>query len=242
VDARRQQLLEIGKEVFASRAYEEVQIDEVAERAGASTGLLYHYFPSKRDFYVAAQAAMAEELRDATAPDPNLPPAERLRASIDAYLDFVEDRSAGYISLHRRGVGDERVRAVVEESQARQADRIMGTIVGPGEPAAEILRVAVRGWLNFMVTGILDWLENRSVERDRLRDLFIYVLIDAASAAGRVDPSIQFAMPPPTSPSPDPAAPEAGQQSLRAQEVGAKSSARDVSITKRTSGPAGART
>jgi AcrR family transcriptional regulator len=202
VDARRQQLLEIGKEVFASRAYEEVQIDDVAARAGASSGLLYHYFPSKRDFYVAAQAAMAEELRDATTPDSSLPPAERLRASIDAYLDFVEDRSAGYISLHRRGVGDDRVRAVVEESQAQQADRILAAIVEPGEPPAEILRVAVRGWLNFMVTGILDWLENRSVERDRLRDLFIYVLIDATTAAGRVDPAIKFAIPPPDVPDP----------------------------------------
>ncbi|MBO9534682.1 MAG: helix-turn-helix transcriptional regulator [Solirubrobacteraceae bacterium] len=48
VDARRAQLLTIGSELFASRPYDDVWIDHVAERADVSRGLLYHYFGSKR--------------------------------------------------------------------------------------------------------------------------------------------------------------------------------------------------
>ena len=57
VDIRRQQLLELGLELFAHQTYDGLSIDEIAKRAGVSKGLLYHYFPSKRAFYVAAVTA-----------------------------------------------------------------------------------------------------------------------------------------------------------------------------------------
>ncbi|MBP6848431.1 MAG: helix-turn-helix transcriptional regulator, partial [Kofleriaceae bacterium] len=52
-DARRAQLLELGQKAFAERTYDEVSIDDIARAAGISKGLLYHYFPTKRDLYVA---------------------------------------------------------------------------------------------------------------------------------------------------------------------------------------------
>ena len=52
-EQRRDQLLAIGSELFAQRPYDQVSIEEVAEIARISTGLLYRYFPSKRAFFVA---------------------------------------------------------------------------------------------------------------------------------------------------------------------------------------------
>ena len=52
-DARRAHLLAVGATVFGSKAYDEVQIDQIAKEAGVSRGLLYHYFPSKRAFFAA---------------------------------------------------------------------------------------------------------------------------------------------------------------------------------------------
>jgi AcrR family transcriptional regulator len=46
-EQRRAQLLDIGARLFAERAYEDVWIEEVAELAGVSRGLMYHYFPTK---------------------------------------------------------------------------------------------------------------------------------------------------------------------------------------------------
>ena len=49
-DDRREQLLDLGLKLFASRSYEEVAIDDIAREAGISKGLLYHYFGRKRLF------------------------------------------------------------------------------------------------------------------------------------------------------------------------------------------------
>ena len=64
-DVRREQLVALGIEIFSDRPFDEVSIDDIAAAAGISKGLLYHYFPSKRDFYVAVMSRSAR--RDAGA-------------------------------------------------------------------------------------------------------------------------------------------------------------------------------
>ena len=53
---RRSELLALGAEVFGQRPYDEVRIDEIAERAGVSRALMYHYFPDKRAFFAGGNA------------------------------------------------------------------------------------------------------------------------------------------------------------------------------------------
>ncbi len=63
LDERRQQLLDLGLELFSQRPFEDISVEDIADAAGISRGLLYHYFPSKRDFYVAVVRVAAAELR-----------------------------------------------------------------------------------------------------------------------------------------------------------------------------------
>src|SRR6476660_3946402 len=86
---RRPELLAIGRQLFAKHAYDERSIDDVAAAAGVAKGLLYYYCRSKRGFYLATIRAEADELLALAQPDPALPPAERLRRTLDAYLEFV---------------------------------------------------------------------------------------------------------------------------------------------------------
>src|ERR1700679_1621760 len=88
VDARRAQLLRLGIDLFAARAYDEVSIDELARAAGGSKGLLYHYFPTKRDFYIATVQEASKQLLELTETPETMAPLDRLRASLDAYLDY----------------------------------------------------------------------------------------------------------------------------------------------------------
>jgi AcrR family transcriptional regulator len=69
---RRAELLALGAEVFGKRPYDEVRIDEIAERAGVSRALMYHYFPDKRAFFAAVVRDEADRLYEATN---NPPPA-----------------------------------------------------------------------------------------------------------------------------------------------------------------------
>jgi AcrR family transcriptional regulator len=199
VDARREQLISAGLETFSRKPYDEISMEEVARGLGISKGLLYHYFPSKRDFYIEVTRVVIEELGEVTAPDPSLPPLERLRAGLDAWLDYVETRAEGWKAAVCGGIGtDEQVRRIVDDSRASQAVRVIHEIQGPGRQSA-VLEAAVRGWIGFNEAVVLRWLDRRDVSREQLRDLMAYVLIDAIQSARRVDPTIE-----PLEPRPEP--------------------------------------
>src|SRR5438874_17781 len=96
VDDRRQELLRLGMQLFSTRSYDEIWVEEIAEQAGISRGLLYRYFPTKRDFYVEVTRTAAAEAAQLTAPDTSLPPDQQLRAGIDAFLRYAEEHSRGF--------------------------------------------------------------------------------------------------------------------------------------------------
>lgn len=181
VEERRSQLLAIGTELFAKAPFDDVWIEEVAERAGVSRGLLYHYFPNKRDFFAAVVEMESERLHVLTATDPTLPIVDQLRAGLDAYLDYIEENEAGYRALHRAAVSaDAQIRGIVEAGKARQEQRILEGLAA-GDRPIEQLRVAVRGWLAFVIEVCLDWLERRPFHRADLRELCVRTLIGAIS-------------------------------------------------------------
>jgi AcrR family transcriptional regulator len=57
-------------------------VDEVAEAAGVSHGLVFQYFGSKKGLYVACLEPLIENFRSRVEPDPELPPADRLRSGL----------------------------------------------------------------------------------------------------------------------------------------------------------------
>jgi len=186
LDRRRRQLVEIGLELFSERAYDEIAIDDIAAQAGISKGLLYHYFPSKRDFYVAIIEEAGRELRERTEPDPALSPPERLTASIDAYLTHVERYPRGHATLLRGGIGsDPEVRAIVDDHRRVNAQRILDAVAEAGGELTPAVRLAVRGWIGFVEAVTLEWVERREVSRDEVRTLLVQTLGWAVSSAAK---------------------------------------------------------
>jgi AcrR family transcriptional regulator len=183
-DERRTQLLALGRKIFNERAYDEISIDDIAAAAGVSKGLLYHYFPSKRVFYVETVRAAAEELFEATRPPPEATPDEKLQHALNGYLDNVEQNSKAFVSLMRSGVGvDAEVSAIVESTRRSLVTRILEQGLGIRKPAP-IVRLALRGWIGFVEAASLDWLEHRDVPRDMLRGLLVSALAEALRTAG----------------------------------------------------------
>jgi AcrR family transcriptional regulator len=192
IDERREQLVRLGTEIFAERPFDEVSIDDIAAAAQVSKGLLYHYFLSKRDFYVEVVRFSAMEMEALTEPDPSLEPLARRSASLDRYLDYVETHAQGYATLMRAGVGsDPQVGAVVEEVRARIVDRILGGMTFTGDRPPAALRIAVRGWVGFAEAASLDWIEHPGLPRDRLRAILVSILGATVEAAAAVEPRVQ---------------------------------------------------
>ena len=186
VDERRRHLLELGTELFARHSYDELSMARIAGEAGISKALLYHYFPSKRDYFVATLQEAAAEVTRRTEPDPGLPPLEALAASLDAFLEWIEQNSVAYRKLMAGAGSVPEVRALVDEVRDRTSKRILDGLGAGGEPPAAV-RAAVRGWLWFMDGAVLDWLEHGDLDRARLRDFLLAVLAGSLDAAGAAD-------------------------------------------------------
>lgn len=170
-DARRAQLLELGLSMFAKRSWDEVQIDDVAEAAGVSKGLLYHYFPTKRDFYVEVVREAARRLIETTETPDAMAPAERLTTGLARYLGFVEQHAASYSTLLRGGIGSDADTAAIIEATRREFLARLSRGIGLDEPEPA-LRLTFRGWLGFVESTSLDWLDRRDLPREALLDLW----------------------------------------------------------------------
>jgi AcrR family transcriptional regulator len=183
VDERRRRLLALGAELFARHAYDELSMARIAREAGISKALLYHYFPSKQAYFAATLEQAATELAQATAPDPALPPVEQLAGSLDAYLTWIEEHADAYAKLFPSIGAVPEVRELVDRVRDQTAQRIADGIAAGGEPTPA-LRAAVRGWLWFVDGAVLDWLEHRDLDRERLHGLLLGTLLGAVTAAG----------------------------------------------------------
>ncbi|MEQ6900261.1 TetR/AcrR family transcriptional regulator [Nocardioides sp. YIM 152588] len=168
---RREQLLTLGVQLFSQGSIEEISIDRLAEVAGVSRGLLYHYFGSKQGFYEAVVQHAADDLVAQTAPIDDPDPLVRLHHSMAAYVDYVVDNLEGYRSLVRAAAGgNEALRRIYEEARAALTDRIFRA-EGAGEliPDSAATRLVVRGWAAYAEETVLAWCERPDgVERGDL--------------------------------------------------------------------------
>jgi AcrR family transcriptional regulator len=183
VGDRRRQLLELGGELFARHSFGELSMARIAREAGISKALLYHYFPSKQDFFVATLRQGAQEIARRTEPDPDLPPMEALAGSLDAFLGWIEENELAYRKLMDSVGSVPEVKALIDDIRNATAARILDGL-GTGEPPPPKTRAAARAWLWFMDGAILDWLEHRDLSRAELRDLLLGSLVGSLSAAG----------------------------------------------------------
>lgn len=188
VDERRKRLLVLGLRLFSDRTYDEVSIDEIARAAGISKGLLYHYFPSKRDYYVEVVREAARELLAETEPI-GAADLDGLRRALDAYLDYADRHARAYSMLLRGGVGtDPEVLEIVEQTRQQFVRRCLEAI-GVADPPP-LLRTAIRGWIGFVEATSLDWLDHHDLRRDDLRELMAAALAQAIVAGGGALPEV----------------------------------------------------
>jgi AcrR family transcriptional regulator len=186
-DERRAQLLALARNAFSDRSYDEVSIDDIAREAKISKGLLYHYFPTKRDLYVAGLSAIADELVEKiTSQRKDAAPIERVRAGLDAYLEHISHHSRAFVSLMRGGIGsDPEVAGVVDGVRKRMIDIFLEET-----PFAAVLvkdvrfHASVRGWIGFVEGATIDWCEHQRMARSELVDLLTQILFSIMQVVG----------------------------------------------------------
>ncbi|KZE99566.1 MULTISPECIES: TetR/AcrR family transcriptional regulator [unclassified Rhodococcus (in: high G+C Gram-positive bacteria)] len=173
---RRAQLIEIGSALFAERPYEDVWIEEVADLAGVSRGLMYHYFPSKREFFVEIVRAESERNLGLTAPDTSLPVLEQIAAGLDAYISYTDEHAHGVRAVNRGTLlGDPLINEILTREFDVQQQRILAALPTTLQDD-ETVRTALRGWIAFVRAVCLDWVERRTLDREQVRALCLRAL------------------------------------------------------------------
>lgn len=174
-DDRRAQILAVASDVFRSRPYGDVSLDEIAEKAGVARGLINHHFGTKRDLYL--------EVAKSTIHAPELPVPEyvqgqtlreRIELSVGGWLDMIEDNKAVWLDSLRTGMGDLEIAELAEQAReqaAEQAVRVMG--LGPVEDLTPERRGLMRAWQALAEGAVVQWLLYDRLTRRQVENLIV---------------------------------------------------------------------
>lgn len=100
--ARRAQLVEVGRRLFAERGYEATSVEEIAERAKVSKPIVYEHFGGKEGLYAVVVdreiehivASIEQAVSTGT-------PRARLDGAALAFMTYVKERPEGFAVLLR---------------------------------------------------------------------------------------------------------------------------------------------
>jgi AcrR family transcriptional regulator len=99
---RREQLLDIGRSLFAEKGFDATSVEEIAQRAGVSKPVVYEHFGGKEGLYaVVVDREVRRLLERITASLLGSHPRELLEQAAGALLDYVEKDTDGFRILVR---------------------------------------------------------------------------------------------------------------------------------------------
>ena len=194
---RRERLLELGLELFGESSFDQLSTDEIAAKAGISRGLLFHYFGSKRGYYVAVIRAAADRLLDRSqAAHGSVVGGDSHRSQLDVFLAFVEENAGLYTLLMQSGVGvDHQVQEIVDETRGVIAMRVAPQLAESAEPdglepgsvepgsvePGSADRLGLVAWIGAVEAAASDWADQRrrgvaTLDRRELAELLIRML------------------------------------------------------------------
>jgi AcrR family transcriptional regulator len=187
-DVRREQLIDTALAIAAREGVEGLGFARVAERAGVTRNLVYHYFPGGRmELLRAAVHRAGIQLTGEWSTDPAVPLAERLAANLERMIDHAEAPTDAWL-LHRQSGASvdpevfEIANAYREELIANISTNHLGTPTPPPQ-----VRIALEGFLAFGEASIDAW-RGSGVPRSELVRMLgatLVAAIEAAEAGGR---------------------------------------------------------
>ena len=182
-DDRRRQLLGIGLAKLVDKPIQHLSIDEVAAEAGISRGLLFHYFPTKRDFYLACIEAAGRRILRNTEADPALPPRAQVESMVRLFVEQIDRRRAFYLSLlHGTGTADVSLVEVYDAIWEQATTRVMTAL-----SLDRATRPVVHAWWAYVEDQALSWSAEPAGRRTRTLEELVTHSVRALDALLRVD-------------------------------------------------------
>jgi AcrR family transcriptional regulator len=159
-DERRRQLLGIGLRMLVDKPIQDLSLDAVAREAGISRSLLFHYFPTKTDYYDAVVGAAVRRVLRNVAPDVDVAPEVALRHFVERFYAQLERRRTFYLALVF-GNGTISLGSEGVESLRMAASRRVIEALGAEEAALP----AVHAWMAYVEDRALQWSGRAKADR-----------------------------------------------------------------------------
>jgi AcrR family transcriptional regulator len=189
-DARRQHILDVSQQLFSTRAYDAITIEDLAAAAGMAKGLLYHYFAGKRELYVATVRHVLAQMLQFTELHRDL------HTGLLETLSLCEQYPGLAKMVLRAGIGsDAEVDALVSDYRQQQLERVcrgLGFAVGSSDGCGDVpvvspqVLLGLRGWLSLLEEVCLQWVQQPDVSRDQVVQLLersLYTILIATAPA-----------------------------------------------------------
>jgi AcrR family transcriptional regulator len=180
--ARRQQILATARRLVESGQVEQISVEAVAEHAGVSAGLLFHYFGTQRKFRQAVIEEIARELLAQVEPDRGVNPVEQLRAGLETFVGYVARHPELYLAVVR--TVDEDLVGLHRSMRSRLAELLVFGLSEAGAPINAAITTTIAGWVAFAEEALLGWIADPAIQQAELVDLCqraCLVLLEAAA-------------------------------------------------------------
>ena len=186
-EERRAQLIATGVNFLAEHSLDELTMDVLAQRAGVSRPLLFHYFDTRQGMHLAVVTMARDSLLLASEPRDDLEPRARIRDTLLRITEFVRQHQSTFHSLVR-GIasGDPAVRRVVDESRDLNAERLLDAFTELGAADTPALRVALRSWVSFTEETLISLVIDRDVDPEVVVRFLEATLDGVVSATGEL--------------------------------------------------------
>jgi AcrR family transcriptional regulator len=180
---RRRQLGQAALGVAAHEGYAGLSLDDVAERAGVTRNLLYHYFPRGRlDVFLAAADLAGQALTEGWVTDQQLPLDSRLAANFERMIDHAAEPSdAWLVHRHSRIPAEPEVDELAESYRQLMVSSIALNHFGTPDPPP-LAQLALRAFLAYAEEALDIWRE-QALDRATVQALLSRTLLATVEAA-----------------------------------------------------------
>ncbi|WP_331738305.1 TetR/AcrR family transcriptional regulator [Streptomyces sp. NBC_00069] len=178
-DERRAQLLSVGAQLFAQHPYEEVLMEDVAERAGVSRALLYRHFAGKQELFAAVYRQASDRLLEKVPLDRPGDMLGQLEEGLDVHLDYFIAHRNTVLAANRVLAGDPVVQTIIDSELDVLRARLLDVLPLADDSARAAVAAVLKSWLVFVRVLCLDWLTAQTCTRTVLRDTCVGALLGA---------------------------------------------------------------
>ena len=130
-EARRQEIIDAARPLFAERPLSQITLADIAEAAGCSRALVHSYFGGIPKLFLAVVAQAGAALVESRAPHPDASLEERVAINTKAGLDVPgNNRETWWGVMGHRSSGDAEIDALAEAITAFNVQRVLDNNAG----------------------------------------------------------------------------------------------------------------